>query len=150
VDDAVDIVAPVKGTSEYQIGIRIADRRLFRYRGKVVDRSGKPLARATVTFGVSFHRVSSTWGDSHHFEKTMTMEDGTYEILLSTPWVRGMCVEKPGFVRKDRWDEAEGAPFAPGVYNFTLQGGEEMPEVGKWRRSVSIPFDSPGPEGAPP
>jgi hypothetical protein len=38
------------------------------------------------------------------------------------PWVRGMRVEKPGFVQNERWDEEDNAPFTPGVYNFSLKG----------------------------
>jgi hypothetical protein len=121
VPDADDTIVPKRGVGEYEINIMAANRPLFRYSGKVTDRAGKPVEGATLTFGVSFHRQISTYEDSHHTEKTTSKPDGTYDVLLSTPWISGMVVEQKGFVRKDRWAEGDEAPFAPGVYNLKLQ-----------------------------
>ncbi len=102
------------GSGVTQIDLGVATRKLFRYFGKVTDRLGEPVKGAKVTFGVSLHKEPETHLDHHHFVNAISGADGSYEILLPTPWVNGMSAAMGEQTRDDRW---EGG-YAPGEYNF--------------------------------
>ena len=82
-----------------------------------------------LAFGVAKHRGNWDYYDFHRYEYATTKPDGSYEILLETPWIRGMSVEKDGFFRQDRWSDDEAVSYRPGIYNFTLK---PTPAVPRW------------------
>lgn len=109
------IVPSFYGSTGIDVGV--TKKKLFRYFGKVADPSGAPIKDVKVTFGVSFHKEPETHLDHHHFLDTTTDTDGSYEILLPTPWITGMSAAIDEKTRDDRW---EGG-YAPGEYNFQLK-----------------------------
>lgn len=119
--DAVSGQVPRAGHEVVEIEIMAAEKPSFQYSGVVKDASGNPVAGAEVRFGLSYHKVPRTWADYHHGESTVTKPDGSYEILLSTPWVRGMAVEAAGYERADRWDPDDNSSYTPGTYDFVLK-----------------------------
>lgn len=119
--DAVDGLAPRAGQEVVELEIMAADKPSFPYTGVVKNDAGAPVAGAEVTFGVSYHKAPRTWGDYHRYEHTVTKPDGSYEILLSTPWVRGMAVEAAGYERADSWVDEENRALQPGAYDFVLK-----------------------------
>ncbi len=100
-----------------RIDLGVTNKKLFRYFGKVSDLSGAPVENAKVTFGVSLHKQPETHRDDHHFLHTTTGPNGSYEILLPTPWITGMSAATDEKTRQDRWD----GDYAPGEYNFILK-----------------------------
>jgi len=119
--DAVDGQVPRAEKEVVELEIMAAEKPSFRYNGVVKDASGDPVAGAEVNFGLSYHKVPRTWADDHHYQSIMTKPDGSYEILLSTPWVRGMAVEAAGYERADRWVDDENKTLQPGAYDIVLK-----------------------------
>ncbi len=119
--DANDGQTPRAGQGVVELEIMAAEKPSFRYSGVVKSGAGAPVAGAEVTFGVSHRKAPRTWGDYHHYEETVTKQDGSYEVLLSTPWVRGMAIEAAGYERADLWVDEENRALQPGAYNFVLK-----------------------------
>lgn len=120
VDDVLDTITLSPDGEVGRLEIQAAARPLFRYFGKVADKSGKPVAGAKVTYGVSYRREPQTWEDYHSYRSTESKRDGTYEIFLATPWIRGMDAEAQGYQRVDRWKDDDSS-YAPGEYGFELE-----------------------------
>jgi len=120
-EDVLDVLAPPAHARAMTIEIMATAKPAFRYHGLVTAAHGAPIAGAKVAFGVSFHPRVSTFEDDHTYLSAVTGRDGSYEILLPSPWVRGMDAEAAGYARSDRWDDSDAASFPPGEYDFTLQ-----------------------------
>lgn len=119
--DAKDGQEPQAGQGVVELEIMAAEKPSFRYSGVVKDDAGTPVAGAEVTFGISYHKAPRTWGDYHGYVHTVTKLDGSYEILLSTPWVLGMAVEAAGYERADSWVDEENRTLQPDAYDFVLK-----------------------------
>lgn len=120
VNEAADSLLPRGQDSSLSIEIMAATMPLFRYFGRVTDTSGVPIRDAKVTFGVSSHREVRTHYDDHHYVSATTKLDGSYEVMLETPWIRGMSAEAAGYERVDRWQEPETTSYSPGEYDFMM------------------------------
>lgn len=121
VDDVLDSLIPAEGAEKMHIDIMAAPEATFRYHGNVRSASGTPVERAKVTFGVSWHPSTCTFEDHHTYRSAVTKADGTFDLLLPTPWIRGMSVEAGGFERADQWEQADKQFYEPGAYDFTLK-----------------------------
>jgi hypothetical protein len=119
-DDVLDKVTPEGGKAP-PLEMMAARGATFAYAGKVADAQGKPVARARVTFFLSFHPIPQTFEDDHSFPNGTTNDDGTFRILLPTPWARGCSVEAPGFIRYVEGPHQDDASLKPGTYDITLQ-----------------------------
>ncbi len=121
IDDALDSLSPRADGTTMNLEIMAAAKSLFRYNGKVSDAAGNPLPAAKVTFGVSHHSSIATFDDEHSYQSTTTKEDGRFEIMLPTPWIRGMSVEAEGYERADQWKQSDAPFYRPAAYEFALK-----------------------------
>jgi len=123
-DDAVDSLEPAPGQKEMELVIAASDKLLFRYHGEVTGPDGRPVSGAQVWIGVSFHRDGGSFEDNHASLHATTNADGAYDILIPTPWVRGIGARKEGFRNAEQWGPDDDPGIPPGEYDFKLTPGK--------------------------
>jgi hypothetical protein len=92
----VDEFQPDWNNTDNQIIIHAAKSPAKIYHGVAVDSDGKPVAGASVTVGFSWHLEERTWSDSHSWESTETLSDGTWRVEIPTKWVTWGSIRKRG------------------------------------------------------
>lgn len=115
----VDMITPRRGEKAIALTLGVSPKLPFRYFGRVADETGKPVAGAKMTFGISRHRTVRTHADNHTFLPATTDEGGRFEILTASPYIRFVRVSAPGFA--DFEGDYEDRMRAPGKWDFTLR-----------------------------
>jgi hypothetical protein len=99
--------------------IVVSRQPIYRYFGKVIDSTGRPVAGAKVEVRCSLHDPERTFEDGHdHQWKTKTDRNGHYSVRVGWRFVNAIWVYANGY--KDDDSGVQEDIFAPGQYDFTL------------------------------
>jgi hypothetical protein len=121
VDGSADEITPRKNESSIQLLLIEVDESPYRYRGRVTDEQGQPIAGAKVSVYASLHSPSRTFEDDHgHHSDARTGADGTYDLGADSPYVRYFTVEAAGFENGGESGDDDDL-YSPGRYDFTLK-----------------------------
>ena len=121
VEGRADEITPREDESLIELLLIAADESPYRYRGRVTDEQGRPIAGAKVSVYASLHSPSRTFEDDHdHHIAARTGADGVYDLGADSPYVRYFTIEADGFENGDESGDDDDL-YSPGRYDFTLK-----------------------------
>ena len=127
-DEVPYVVPATTEDQKLKFDAQVTMKPLFRFFGKVTDPQGAPVAGADVVFHKSLHSAEEAFEDGRQGEGTKTLADGSYEILLGTPWVLGVNAAAKGLdaYRSYNRYRKEDRPILPGELNLQLQPAKDQ------------------------
>ncbi len=117
----LDKITPRQGEKEIRMMLVVSPELPYRYSGRILDEEGSPVSGAAITLGISRHRQSRSYEDSHTFLHADSDNDGRFEIRTATPFVLWISVNASGFEDSMEDYEAKDIVKAPGQWNITLR-----------------------------
>jgi hypothetical protein len=121
-DQVLSVINPPAKSTAVTLEIGAARKPRFRYFGRVLDATGKPVANAQIDISLMSHSetASATWEEEHNPHQTTTRTDGSYEYVSPTPWVIGIEVEITGRQSAFYKKTSDNQILPPGEYDLTF------------------------------
>lgn len=119
--EPIDRITPRRGEKVIRMTLVVSHKLPYSYSGRIVDEAGKPVPGATVFIGVSRHRKSRDYEDSHHSLTASSDNQGRFEFHTATPFVWWVSVKASGFADYMEDYEAKNTMKTPGKWDITLR-----------------------------